>query len=230
MQKLKKYLASLLLLSALPLIAFLGTHFVLESDKTIYDFIPQESDVVIEINTRNFISEVAYQRIFEEEYFNQKIVKEEHEEPIEDIGLDVFSSIIIFREQWAESDMWMVLVGYTDKALFESFIKEEFPQVNTCFGDDYVLMQLTPYPDQSKIDEHMKKIMHGEVKSFRERVNLGEIFDRTKEINCYITPKNEFEGNQLLNGHLSFDFLEDQIQISGDFTPVSGFSENKPVA
>jgi hypothetical protein len=230
MRKLKKYLAVAVLLLALPISAFIATKFVLESDKSIYKFIPEESDIVIEINTRNFISEVAYQRIYEESYFHEKIVREEYEEPVADFGLDIFSSIVIFRERWSEKSMWMALVGYTDQGLFKNYISENFPSVKTCFGKDYVMLQLTPYEDQEQVELHMKKIMNGEEKSFNDRVHLSEIFDRRKEINCYIAPSDTQEGNQLLSGNLSLDFLADQIEIAGEFTPVSGFSENAPVA
>ena len=230
MQKVKKYLAVTVLLLALPIAAFIGTHFVLESNKSIYDFIPQESDVVIEINTRNFVSEIMYRRIYHEGYFHEKIVREEHADPIKDVGFDLFSSVVIFREQWAERNMWMALIGYTDETKFTAFLREELPDVHFCFGDDYVLVQLTPYPEQEKVDEHMKNIMTGSVKSFRERVDLTELFDRNKEINCYITPQNDDRGNQLLNGNISLDFLGDQISVEGEFTPVSGFSDNEPVA
>lgn len=230
MRKLKKYLAVAILLCVMPISAFIATHLVLESDKNIYQFIPQESDIVIEINTRNFINEVMYQRIYHEAYFHEKIVREEHADPIENFGLDVFSSVIIFREQWSEKSMWMALVGYTDEALFQNYVTTEFPDVKTCFGDDYVMLQLTRYSDQEKVDQHMRSIMNGEVKSFRERVDLTEIFDRRKEINCYIAPSEKDERNQLLSGNISLDFLADHIAISGEFTPVSGFSENAPIA
>ncbi len=230
MRKLKKYLAVAVLLLALPISAFIATKFVLESDKSIYKFIPEESDIVIEINTRNFISEVAYERIYHETYFHEKIVREEYEEPIADFGLDIFSSIIIFRERWSEKSMWMALVGYTDQGLFQAYISENFPSVKTCFGKDYVMLQLTPYENQEQVDLHMRKIMDGEEKSFNDRVHLSEIFDRRKEINCYIAPSDKQEGNQLLSGNISLDFLSDQIKIAGEFTPVSGFAENAPVA
>jgi hypothetical protein len=133
MRKLKKYLAVAVLLLALPISAFIATKFVLESDKSIYKFIPEESDIVIEINTRNFISEVAYQRIYQEGYFHEKIVREEYEEPVADFGLDIFSSIIIFRERWSEKSMWMALVGYTDQGLVSSVYRREFPKCENLF-------------------------------------------------------------------------------------------------
>lgn len=230
MQKLKKYLALSALMLALPFASFIATHFVLESDKAVYDFIPQESDVVIEINTRNFINEIAYQRIYQEDYFNEKIIPEEVEKYSEGIGIDPFSSIIIFREQWAENNIWMALMGYSDQAKLEAYVTENTPDAHLCFGEKYVLAQLTPYSNQDAIDQHMKDIMDGKVKSFKERVDLTELFNSRKEINCYIIPQTSDENNQVLSGNLSFDFLTDNIKISGQFTPVSGFAENVPVA
>jgi len=231
MQKVKKYLAVTVLLLALPWAAFIATHFVLESDKSIYEFIPQESDVVIEINTRNFVTEVMYQRIYREAYFHEKIVREEHAEPIRDVGFDMFSSVVIFREHWEERNMWMALIGYTDEAKFSAFLNEQLPGTNCLFGSDYALIQLTPYPDQPLVDKHMNDIINGDAKCLKERVDLTELFDRSKEVNCYIAPQNSSsEKNQLLDGHMSLDFLSDQIKVDGEFTPVSGFSQNAPVA
>lgn len=230
MRKLKKYLSVAVLLIALPIVAMIGTNFVLESDKTIYKFIPQESDVVIEINTRNFIREMAFQRIFREDYFHESIEKEEVKGQVKDVGFDPFSSIIIFREHWAESSIWMAVVGYTDQTLFHNYIVESMPDVNVVFGEKYALLQLSPYYDKEAVTAHMQSILNGEVKSFKKRIDLGEVFDPSKEVNCYILPTNESGKNQLLSGSLSLDFLSDQIKIEGSFTPSSGFAENPPVA
>jgi len=231
MQKVKKYVSVTLLLLTLPIAAFIATNFVLESSKEIYNFIPEESDIVIEVNTRNFLKEIAYQRIFQEDYFNEKIVPEEGEQQeVPDFGFDFFSSIIIFREQWAEENIWMAVLGYTDQAKFDTYLKEQSPDINLEFGSEYVLIQLSPSSQQESVDEHMKKIMNSEIKSFKERVDLSELFDQSKEINCYIMPQNDNTRNQLISGNLSFDFLQDQIKIDGEFIPVSGFSENAPIA
>lgn len=231
MQKIKKYLALSLLLLAMPISTLLASLFVLESSKEIYNYIPIESDVVIEINMRNFIAEGAYQRIFHEDYFNEKITLEEDEKLVPNTGLDIFSSVVLFREQWSEQTIWMALLGVEDRALFEAYLKEELPSVHHCFNDNYVLLQITPNSsNQEKLNAYMSSIMAGELKSFKDRVNLSDLFDDTKEINCYIIPQSSDENNQLISGNLSLDFLQDKIIIDGEFTPVSGFSENQPVA
>jgi len=231
MQKVKKFLAVTLLLLTFPIIAFIATQFVLDSSKEIYNYIPEESDIVIEVNTRNFVREIMYQRIYEEAYFNSKIVSEEGEQlEFPDAGFDFFSSVIIFREQWAEENIWMAVLGYSDQAKFEAFLKEQAPHVKYHFGPKYVILQITPSSQQENVADHMKKIMDGEIKSFKERVDLSELFDQSKEINCYIMPQNDNSQNQLISGNLSFDFLADHIKVDGEFIPVSGFSDNAPIA
>lgn len=230
MNKIKKYLALAIMLLALPLLSFIATHFVLESNKDIYALIPEESDLVIEINTRNFINEIAYQRVFHEDYFHQKIVREEHAEPMQDIGVDPFSSIVVFREQWASKSLWMVCLGITNEATFEKTMNSELDGFHYKMKDGFALIQLTPYHDQVAVETHMDDILNGKVKSFKDRFDLTELFERSKEINCYIVPSADADNNQVLSGNISFDFLTDKIQIDGDFTPVSGFSETPSVA
>ena len=231
MQKIKKYLAISSLLIALPISTVIASLFVLESSKEIYNYIPAESDLVIEINMRNFIAAGAYQRIFNEAYFNEKIVLEDDEKLVPETGLDIFSSVILFREQWSEQNIWMAIFGVEDRTIFETYLKEELPNIHYCFNDSYVIVQVTPHTEnQETLNAHMASIMAGEIKSFKERVNLADLFVDTKEINCYIIPQSSDENNQLISGNLSFDFLNDKIAIDGEFTPVSGFSENQPVA
>ena len=73
MRYIKKYSAILILLLAYPSVNFIAKAFVLEESDEIYTYIPQESDFVVEINLKNFISEMAYQRIFEEAYFMERV-------------------------------------------------------------------------------------------------------------------------------------------------------------
>ena len=230
MQKIKKILAVTVLLMALPMLAFVASRFVLGSSKDIYNYIPETSDIVIEVNTRNFVREIMYQRIFQEDYFNETIVIEDGEELEIPPGIDPFSSVVVFREQWAEEVIWMALVGYTSREDFEPYLAEQLPGSQYEFGRKYVLVQMTPSIQQENIDEHMTKIMNGEIKSFKQRVDLTELFDPSKEINCYAIPQSGSDRNQLLNGNLSFDFLGDHIKVYGEFTPVSGFGDNSPVA
>ena len=232
----KKYAAILFLLLTFPLIQFFAGRFMLEADNNLYSYIPQESDFVVEINTRNFIRELAYQRIFNETYFKERIYpaeEGEEEAPAEKIknpGFDLFSKVILFREQWANETVWIGLISYNDADKMGHFFEQNAPDVNLVFGDGVAILQLTPSTDQAQLDQHLEKIKKKEIKRFTERVNLTAIFDAEKEINCFIIPKTT-ENNQLIDGYLSFDFSKDHIAIDGTFSPVSGFKESTaPIA
>jgi hypothetical protein len=234
MQRIKKYLAIVGLLMVFPLILMVSNKFILESTTEIYSYIPQESDFVIEINTTNFIKEIAYQRIFEEASFLEKVYpasKEKAPEPlIEDTGLDFFGKVIFFRELWPDEAIWFAIVAYSDEALAREFLTKKSPESKFEFSEDYVIIQLTnSQNNQDKIAEHLKKISNKEVKGFNERIDLTEIFNPKKEINCYFTPRKTPE-NKLIDGWLSFDFLNDRIDINGQFTPIKDAEKSTTVA
>lgn len=232
MHNFKKYAAILILLLLFPMARFIVNAFMLESSPEIYAFIPQESDLVIEVNTRNFVSEMAYQRIFEEEYFMRQVYGDEEEgreERFVETGLNPLDKVILFREQWANETVWFSLLKYSDEGQVKAFVKERIPEAHFVFSGKYAIIQLTPCSDQDKMDIHLEKIKNKEVKKFTERVNLATLFSPKKEINCFIIPKNT-DHNQLIEGYLSFDFLKDHIAIEGEFTPIPGFSKTTSTA
>lgn len=232
MHMLKKYGALMVLLMTLPFAQFIATKLMTEDASAAYSYIPQESDFVIEINTRNFINELAFQRIYNEEYFMDRTYDTEEEDPepkFSENGIDPFGKIMIFREQWAQESIWFSIIKYTNEDDIIRFIKERQPEARIVFDADYAIIQLTSSKQQANIDDHLEKIRTKAVKPFTERVNLIEVFDPTKEINAYIFPKNTAY-NDLLDGHLSFDFLNDRILIDGTFSPVSGYQLKEPIA
>lgn len=233
MQKLKKYGAILILLLAFPIARFIANNLVLEASNDIYAYIPQETDFVIEINTKNFFAEIGYRRLFDETYFLDKVYPtkegEQPEEKYVDSGIDFFGKVILFREQWAGESVWLALIKHNDADQVKKYFAEKSPDAHFEYDNEYMVIQLTPSSSQDNLDEHLKKISKKEIKCFTERVNLNEIFSPDKEINCYIIPKST-PNNQLIEGYLSFNFLEDHIAIDGSFTPVPGFNKTAPIA
>ena len=221
MQWVKKYISIAILLSVFPIAWFVGRAFITETDLSIYEHIPQESDIVIEVNNTNFISEVLYQRVFNEEYVLEKIEFEDVDVDIEP-GIDFFSRTILFRETWAKEPVWIAIMAYTDKEDFKQYMKSKVRESHIAFGDKYAVVQLTASSEQEALDEHLQKIANKTVKPFTARVNLRKFFRPDQEINCYIIPPSTDVDNQLIDGHLSFDFMKDHIEVAGDFTPVSG--------
>jgi len=227
-------LAILFIVAMYPMIHFVATHFYLNANDQIYNYIPQESDIVIEINSRNFVREILYQKVFEEEYFIKTLFPPEEQlgkKPLNlDVGLNVFSKIIVLREQWAESDVWLAIVEYTDKVAMKKALERETRHSRIVFGDKYAIIQLNPLVQPEGLDQHLEKIAKGDIKSFSDRVNLNKYFDPYKEINVYLLHDAGTEYTQLIDGYLSYDFLPDKIDIEGEFTPVSGFETMPSIA
>ena len=98
------------------------------------------------------------------------------------------------------------------------------------FGAGHCIVQLSESVNQAEMDTRLKQIAGKEIKPFTARVNLNEYFKADKEINCYfIPPSGEYE-NQIIDGHLHFEFLQDHIEIDGEFNPVSGVNEIPSIA
>ncbi|MEZ4923038.1 MAG: hypothetical protein R2780_07715 [Crocinitomicaceae bacterium] len=230
MKWLKKYIAIFIMLSVFPVIWVIGKMFVLDASTEIYAYIPQESDIVIEINNPNFIEEFAYQRIFNESYVLEKISIEEA--AVEDFktGVDYFSKIVLFREQWANEDIWIAIVGYTNQDHFRQYMSRRMKDAHIQFGEKHAIVQLNKSMNQEQLDEHLKAIANKEIKPFTARVDLRSYFHKDKEINCYFIPPSSNTSNQLIDGFLNLDFHQDHIDIQGEFTPVSGFDQHAPIA
>lgn len=235
MSTVKKYAALVILLMTFPIAQFIANQLMTEPSSEMYAYIPQESDFVIEVNTRNFANELIYQRIYNEAYFMERVypTDDDEMEPPEpkfvNNGIDPFSKILIFREQWAEESIWFTVIRHRGEDDIRRFIKERIPEAHVVFDGKYAIFQLNASKQQDEIDKHLEKIRSKAVKRFTERVNLTEVFDPQKEINAYFIPKNTAQ-NDLLDGYLSFDFLDDRILVDGSFSPVSGYQLAEPIA
>lgn len=219
MRWLKKYVSILFLLLVFPLAWYAGKSFITERGTDIYEYIPQESDIVIEVNNVNFISEFAYQRVFNEKYVLEKIDFEEAEV---ETGIDYFSKVILFREQWAQEYVWFAVIAYTDRQKLTTYVQTKLKGSHMAFGKDYCIVQLSQSVNQEEMDNRLKQIAGKDIKPFTSRVNLRKYFQADKEINCYFIPPTGQYENQLIDGYLNFDFLGDHVDITGEFTPVSG--------
>ena len=224
---LKKYASIVVLLSVFPIIWIVGRNFVTEADTDIYAYIPQESDIVIELNNVNFISEFMYQRIYHEDYVLENIDFEEVEV---ETGINYFSKIILFRVQWAEENIWIAVISYTDRLLFQKYIQTKLPEAHIAFNSSHAIVQISSSINQAKMDERLVQIAKKEIKPFTARVDLHKYFKHDKEVNCYFIPPTTNVSSQLIDGYLNFDFHQDHVDITGNFTPVSGFESTPSVA
>ena len=227
MRLIKKYFSILFVLSVFPVAWLTGTNFVTYSDTDIYDFIPQESDIVIEVNNVNFISEIAYQRIYNQDYVLDQIDMDEVET---ETGIDYFSKIVLFREQWANEYVWFAVLKYRNRKKIENYIKTKMKNTNMAFGNGHVVVQLSESQNQDEMNKRLASIAGKKVKPFTARVNLFEVFKPDKEINAYFIPPTGEYQNQIIEGYLSFDFKKEHVVIDGEFTPIGGFENTPSVA
>lgn len=228
MRLVKKYLALITLMSMFPICWIIGKNFVTEAKTDIYGYIPQESDIVIEINSRNFISEIIYQRIYNEEYVLNKV--EVQESDVEETGIDYFSKVVLFREKWAEDNVWIAVVGVKNKKAFKKYAQNKVGDLKIEFGKSHAIIQLTASKNQEKIDEHLKNIASQNIKPFTARVDLKKYFKKDKEINCYMIPQSSDASHQLIDGYINMDFHQDHIDIGGEFNTVSTFKQTPSIA
>ena len=227
-------LVVLFLVAIYPMVHFVAIHFYLNADTSIYKYIPQDSDIVIEINSRNFLREIMYQKVYNEKYFTETLFPPDEQlgrRPLDlKVGINVFSKVIVVREQWAEVDVWLAIVEYNDKAALQKTINDEASNASVVFGDEVAIIHLNAHESIPGLDDHLQKIAAGEVKSFTERVDLEDYFNPDKEINVYLLHDAGTAHTKLVDGRLSYDFLGDRIDVDGEFTPVSGFETTPPIA
>jgi hypothetical protein len=220
MKKIFKFLIVVYFALVFPILFFIADFFILNSNPKIYRLIPQDADIVIEINTKNFIQEVAYQRIFNESYFLKRLPKDNEDNLVTsdnlDFGINPFSQVIIFRENWADNNIWYGIIAIKNKPKFETFIKESGYKFNIEYADNYAII-LFKDKNNPEIVNHQQKMSQYKLKSFDSKIDLSEIFNADNELNIYIAPKNS---KDIIDGYLHFNFEKDRVTTSGTFTPV----------
>jgi hypothetical protein len=205
-----------------PLLYIIAVFFILKPNPAIYSYVPQDADIVIELNSKNFIREIGFQRIYNEDYFLRKIPSSDEESLIEEsplnTGINFFSQLLIFRENWVDEEIWYSVLKIDNQKDFNAYLESKQMVFEKCYSGNYVVIQLTKSEQQKKVSEHLHKIANKEVKTFNSKVSLSEVFSSDNEINIYIAPNNS---KHIIDGYLYLNFLEDKIVINGHFTPIS---------
>lgn len=207
---------------AFPLLYVISDFFILKPNPAIYSYIPQDADIVIELNSKNFIKEIAFQRIYNEDYFLRKMPSTDEESLLDETslntGIDFFSQLLIFRENWADEEIWYSVVKIDNKEDFEIYLESKQMEFEKCYAGKYVILQLTHSENQDVVTEHLQNIANKEIKTFDSKVDLSKVFSSENEMNIYIAPNNS---KQIIDGFLYLNFLQDKIVIHGNFTPIS---------
>ncbi len=220
MKKILKILVVIYFALVFPILFFIADFFILDSNPKIYSLIPQDADIIIEINSKNFIQEVAYQRIFNESYFLKRLPKDNDDNLIEidklEVGVNPYSQVIIFRENWADANIWYGIVAINNKTKFKQFLKDKNYNFNVEYADNYAIIKLSNYNDDD-ILSHQKNIAQYKIKSFDSKVDLSKVFSAHNELNIYVSPK---KSKDIIDGYLHFNFEKDRVVVHGNFTPV----------
>jgi hypothetical protein len=227
MKKVIKFGLILYFLLVFPILFVAADFFILTSNPKIYNYIPQDADIIIEVNSKNFIKEVAFQRIYNEDYFLSKLPPTDEESLLDDqsvnTGIDFFSQIIIFRENWAQEKIWYAVLKVSNETTFNNYLISNNLNLNSESSGGYLVLQLTKSDNQEVVNDHLKNIAQNKIKSFDAKIDLSEKFNTDNEVNIYLSPQNS---SQIIDGYLFLNFDSDKIQINGTITPI-GNSDNK---
>lgn len=134
------------------------------------------------------------------------------------MGINFLSSVIFFREQWANESVWYAIVNVNDKKEFEYLLTQNLYQYHYDFKEDYAVVQMTPSSEPEKIKEHLFVICHQKIKSFDAKVDLSETFSEDHHIHLFYSPKNP---SHVSDGYVYIDFLEESIEINGELDAVT---------
>ena len=210
-----------------PILYFICTFFILESSHKIYTYVPQDADIVIELNSKNFIRELIYQRVYNESYFLEKLPANDEESLMDDVpqenGIDFRSQILVFRENWAEEEIWYGVLKINNSDDFESYLNNNNLDLGKVYSDDYVILQLSGSKDSESVKEHLVNIGDKSIKSLDSKIDLSEVFKPENEINLYVSPNNS---RDVIDGYLFLNFEEDKISVNGSFTSVGQDKKN----
>ncbi len=216
----KKHLVFLYLGLIFVLVATTASKFILDSSNEIMTYVPEESDMVIELNCTNFINEISYQKIYKSDYFESKDFlgfSIEDETVFFNSGIELFSKIIAFRESWPDESVWFLLFNIKDQKQFKAFEKKQIKGRNVTFFNDYALVQMNKSSVQEKLDIHVSNITKGQVKSVVSKIVIEENFRHENELNIFFaTPESDF----ISNGIYHVNFNDNDIEVNGYLVPI----------
>ncbi|MFK8039006.1 MAG: hypothetical protein AB8B74_11995 [Crocinitomicaceae bacterium] len=225
----KKHFIFIYLSIAILIFALIANNFILTPSNSLYKYVPEESDIVIEVNAINFVKEVGYQWIYEPKHFqsdNANLESEDLSQEFKNIGINPFSKIILFNEKWANESLWFGVLKIENQDAFAKYISENSPSAIVSYLKTTAIVQISKSINQEEVTLHTQNILEGKVKSIHANPIIKTNFYTENEINIYIkSMKSEY----VTDGYLSVNFNDQQIDIAGYFHPI-GNTEVKPIA
>ncbi|MDX1349987.1 MAG: hypothetical protein R3279_07065 [Putridiphycobacter sp.] len=228
MGNLKKHLLFSFIALSIFGIGLLINTLILPATNDLYQYIPGESDVVIEINAINFAKETGQQWVYAPEHFDLEPEEEKQKmvSASRDIGIDLFSKILIFNEQWSEESLWFAVMAYNNQEKLATFIESNFPKAKLNFEKNVAIVQLSKSKNQAAVDQYIGNIFARKVKSIEANPLIKKQFLNENEINIYL---KSLKSEYISDGYLSINFETNQIDIDGYFHPI-GSTSVRPIA
>ncbi|MFD1552645.1 hypothetical protein DNU06_16570 [Putridiphycobacter roseus] len=224
-----KHISFLFFLLSFLFILFIGLKIVLKPTDDIYKLIPEESEIVIEINLQNFIKEIVYQKVFNAQNSELIALENSSTENFKDImnaGIEINSKAMLFCEKWANNYVWYAVIPLQNKSKFESFIQKKTSVDQVHYTKKYALIQLSTSSQQAAVTTHINNILQSKVKSINSSNKITHDFEDENEINAYINISNATHINE---GCLSLNFEQKQIKLSGFFHPKASATPLEPI-
>lgn len=230
MKKVKKYFFPLILTITILIIFGIAKLFVLQPNISIYDYVPIESDIVVELNLQNFSKELSYQKLYESQNFNDKESNFDAQSKIEllkESGINPLSKTILFREKWADENIWFAIIKTVNQSNFKKFIEAELQHAQIFFNNDIAIIQLNKSNNQSKIQKHIDAILSKSINNIQQKIDLKNTFLPNNELNIYLKAnKSDF----ITDGFIHLNFEKNKIKLEGNLIPVGTKNSVNPIA
>lgn len=210
------------------IVYFIADFTILNSNPKIYNYVPQDADQVIEVNTKEFIKKIGFEFFYNADYilpYIQSNVDRKsgvlEKAKSNQFGIDFTSKIIVYSEHWEDEVVWYCVLGVEDVNDFSMFAKQTDEIIHFEVVNDYVICLLSKPSKLDKVITHMVEISQQNIKSIDSKLDLSELFNDHNEINYYVTSKN----NRYITGGVGqLLFNKNKIVFDGEFSTVGTYT------
>lgn len=206
-----------------------------QEDSPVFKYIPQEVSHVIQINPTKIFKKFAFQRVFREKETLERIpnADERFSSRIEDDpGIDLFSPILLMKENWATGDVWMMVLAISNKDKFETFIKsKEFDENILMSNNEEVALFAIPFgPSLTEVKQHLDNIVTGNFKPLSiKNKDANSLLSVEEDITFLLTNKKYSENSifELIQGKACFENEKVNINATLEARDVIPYKNNE---
>lgn len=188
----------------------------------VFDYIPSEVTQVIQTNPSKIVKKYAFQRIFREQETLERFPEADQrfEKNIStDPGINFFAPILFMKENWADGDVWLVLIELNNKAKFAEFLqRQKFNEnISSQFNEEVAIFSLSFGPDNNEVVKHVKNILNKEFKPFNlNSQKATDLLSYNNDITFFLSNKKFSEESvfELIRGKVNF--VKESVVIEGN--------------